>query len=99
MIWDEFLIRVHDGPNRCAVCWRGRSLSYLELAGMAEALAAQSFPASQNQPHRALIKQSDSFSILLCLLACWRAGVTPVLMRESSTAAQVDELTDRKSVG
>lgn len=93
MIWDQFLQRVEGGPRRCAVLWQGRSISYLELAGMAEALAARSFPAGGDPPRRALIQQSDSFAVLLCLLACWRGGVTPVLMRDSATASQMHELT------
>ena len=98
MIWQRFLERVDAAPDRPAVVWRGTSFSFAALAGMAEALAAEIPGAGgpegdRGRPGRVLIRQSDPLAILLGVLAAWRAGKTPVILRERASDAKVGELT------
>ena len=98
MIWQRFLERVDAAPNRVAVVWRGTGFSFAALAGMAEALAAEIPGAGgpegdRGRPRRVLIRQSDPLAILLGVLAAWRAGKTPVILRERASDAKVGELT------
>ena len=98
MIWQRFLERVDAAPNRTAVVWRGTGFSFASLAGMVEALAAEipgaGVPEGDlGRPRRVLIRQSDPLAILLGVLAAWRTGKTPVILRESASDAKVGELT------
>lgn len=98
MIWHRFRERVDVAPERTAVVWRGASISFASLAGMAESLAAE-IPgpdgpgAHHGRPGRVLIRQADPLMILVGVLAAWRAGKTPVILRERASDAKVAEVT------
>ena len=94
MIWQRLLERVDASADRAAVVWRGRSITFASLAGMAESLAGEipGGAAEDAPPDRVLVRQTDPLAILLCVLASWRSGKMPVLLRERASDAKVAEL-------
>lgn len=92
MIWRRFLESVAARPAGVAVSHAGGSVTYAALLAAAEA-AAGSIPSVQGpRPWRAVIRQSDPFSLLVQVLACWQRGFAAVVLRDSMTAVQVDEI-------
>ena len=94
MIWQRFFESVDAAPDRTAVVWRGSAITASALAGMAESLAAD-IPIGtpvDDRPGRVLVRQADPLAILLCVLAAWRAGKTPVLLREGAVDTKVAEM-------
>lgn len=92
VIWRRFLDSVAARPDEVAVSHAGGVATYAGLLAAAEA-AAGSIPAAGGpRPMRAVIRQSDPFALLVQVLACWRQGFAAVVLRDSMTAAQVDEI-------
>jgi acyl-coenzyme A synthetase/AMP-(fatty) acid ligase len=92
MIWSELLGRVDRWGDRVALGIGDRRIPYAELAEMVEAIARPWAKSGGTSIRRALIKQPDPASVLLYILACWRAGIVPVVMRDNAPQAQVGEL-------
>lgn len=92
MIWRRFLESVAVQPDAVAVSHAGGMVTYAALLAAAEA-AAGSIPSPDGpRPQRVIIRQSDPFSLLVEVLACWRRGFAAVVLRDSMPAAQVADI-------
>ncbi len=92
MIWSELLSRVDRWGDRVALRVGDRRITYSELAEIVESLSQTWAKSDGNSVRRALIRQPDPCSVLLYILACWRNGLVPVVIRDNAPEAQVKEL-------
>jgi acyl-CoA synthetase (AMP-forming)/AMP-acid ligase II len=92
VIWQRFLQRAAADPEGAAVTHLGGVVSYAALATRVEAAAATLPPGAGPRPWRAVVRQRDPFPLLVQTLACWRAGYSAVVLRDSMTTDQVAEI-------
>ncbi|MFM8414435.1 MAG: class I adenylate-forming enzyme family protein [Planctomycetota bacterium] len=92
MIWRRFLESVAARPDGVAVSHAGGVVTYAALLAAAEAAAGRIPSPGGPRPWRAVIRQADPCALLVHALACWRQGFAAVVLRDSMTAAQVDEI-------
>jgi long-chain acyl-CoA synthetase len=93
VIWRRLQESLADRPSGVAVEDDRGELTAGRLAAAVEAAAA-TLPAASGSPRpwRAVIRQRDPLPLLIWVLACWRRGFSAVVLRDSMTASQVDDL-------
>lgn len=87
MIWDDFVRRAEAWSDRPAVLTDDERWTYSELFERVE----RASPASSGRG-RTLIEPGSPLEVLVSVLAAWRRGETPVLVRTGTRPAAVDEL-------
>jgi len=93
MIWQRLLEpAVAKDPDQVAVVHAAGQIRYASLAAAAEEIAATLGQPSGPRPWRAVIRNPDPLAVLVATLACWRRGFSAVVLRDSMTAAQVEEV-------
>jgi len=93
MIWQRLLEpAVARHPDRVAVVHAAGQIGYAGLAAAAEEIAASLGEPSGPRPWRVVIRNPDPVAVLVATFACWRKGFSAVVLRDSMTAAQVDEV-------
>lgn len=94
MIWRQFLERVARHSDRIAVVAGDQRWTFAQVAAAADAVSRRLPSRGGPGPQRVLVSQRDPFSLLVHVLACWRGGRTPVVLRDSMTQRQVTDLAD-----
>ena len=92
MIWEWFCERVKKQPQKLAVIDDDRTISYLELAQLAECRASELPDATGPRPWRVAIQSSNPSQFLISILACWKRGFSAVIIRDSMTPTQLAEI-------
>ncbi len=95
MIWRQFMDRVAMDPGKEAFVVADRGVTYREVAALATALAER-FPeaaAPRPRPWRALIRDRAPLSLILHVLACWKRGFVPVVLRDGMTEGQIADIS------
>lgn len=92
MIWRQIFERVALHADRVAVVAGDQRWTFVELAGLADAVARRLPAEGGSRPRRFLVRQHDPFALLVHVLGCWRAGCVPVVLRDSMTDRQVADL-------
>jgi acyl-coenzyme A synthetase/AMP-(fatty) acid ligase len=91
-MWNWFADRVKAGRDCTAVITPDEHLSYHTLARRAEEVA-ESLPSEDGpRPWRVAVRDPDPWTVLIRVLACWRRGYSPVVLRDSMTQAQVADI-------
>ena len=90
----EVLARAAELPERRAVeeIATGRSLTFGELGAAAESLADGLLAAGFHDGARIGVALANSLEWVLAVYGCWLAGVTPVLVNHTLTAAELGNL-------
>lgn len=94
MIWSELSQRMVQWSDRVALRVGELHITYSELLGLVESVSCSWDESDGRFIRYALIKQPDSVSVLLYILACWRSGIVPVVLRDNAPDAQLKELID-----
>ena len=92
VIWQRFIERVAEDPDRVAVIHDAGEVGYAALAAEAEAIAARLPGLAGPRPGRVVVREADPFAVLVRVLACWRCGLSAVVLRDSMTPQQVAEI-------
>ncbi len=92
MIWEEFQTRAEQNVERTAFVSPARTMSYAEVLGAVPELAAALPGPGSPRPRRVIIRQTAPLKVILSVLACWRSGCVPVILREHTPAAQAEEM-------
>jgi acyl-CoA synthetase (AMP-forming)/AMP-acid ligase II len=89
VIWSQFISRAEATPRKKAVLFGDSGVTYAELVSIAVALADRLPDVSSESPRRVFVRQREPFSALAHVLACWKRGFVPVVLREGTTDRQV----------
>lgn len=92
MIWQRLLRTGAFHEARTAVVHPGGTIRGGELVAAVEAAAAVLPRPTQPRPWRAVIRSRDPVRMLIDSLACWRAGFSAVVLRDSMTETQAEEI-------
>lgn len=96
MIWEHIRTQAASLGRRVALVADQREITYAELSSLVSYEASKlPAPHPNNRTQRVFVHQSDSFSSLISVLACWSRGKVPVVLRESMPQRHVQELTRR----
>jgi len=93
-IWDRFVERRESNPESCAMIDEAGELTWANLAARIDAIAELVPEPHGKRPVRVVVRNADPCSLLAGILACWKSGVSAVVLRDSMTPAQVVSIVD-----
>ena len=93
-IWDRLVNRWESNPESCAMIDEAGELTWADLAARIDAIAELVPEPHGKRPVRVVVRNADPCLLLAGILACWKLGLSAVVLRDSMTPAQVAGIVD-----